>query len=63
MIRNFSIPNYRFFYREMLSFFSELKLLNTFDPGKTSTVMFNNKDIFIDNKPLSYTKSGRLPES
>ena len=52
MIQNFSIPNYRFFFhREMLSFFSELKSLDTFDPGKTSTVMFNNREILMDNKP------------
>ena len=60
MIQNSSIPNYRSFYRGMLSFFSELKSLDTFDPGKTSTVMFNNREIFIDNKPswsVAYPKA------
>ena len=49
MIQNFSIPNYRFFYGEMLSFFGELKLLHSFDQGKT--ILFNNKKLVIDNKP------------
>ena len=39
------------FYRDILIAFDEIKTLYNYDQG-TDTILFNNKDILVDGKPL-----------
>jgi len=40
-----------FFYKKILDFFNELKTLYSYDQ-KRELVLFNNKDILVDGKPI-----------
>ena len=39
------------FYRDILIAFDEIKTLHNYDQG-IDTILFNNKDILVDGKPL-----------
>ena len=45
------------FYRDALSFFSELKSLYNYNYSKEN-LLFNNQDILIDGKPFFFLRSG-----
>jgi len=43
------------FYRNILEFFKELKIMYRYDQG-SDLVLFNNKEIFVDNKSVYLNK-------
>ena len=45
------LPQLPIFYRNILKFFKELKIMYRYDQG-SDLVLFNNKEILVDNKSV-----------